>query len=342
MYPRWLFPGEREAMDPTCEIPASSALDVRHVLAWYNPVAWFWNAWRWPVDIIHVQWWSLPLLPVCLVFAVMARWRRIPLVVTAHNVLPHERSPWFLRASRLLYGQASHIIVHSETNLEQLLHTFDLDPDRVSHVAMGIDQAEGSLTRGHGATRVRNGQHDRPTLLFFGIIRPYKGLDVLLHALATVRVSHPTVRLIVAGKPWGRWEPYGEIITSLGLEGHVDVDLRYIPECEVAGYFGRADLAVLPYTHFDAQSAVGVQALGFGTPLLVTDTGGLPELVRNDRRWCVTPRDPVALAEAITRFFDDPDGATAEFTATLDETLCSMSWEKSAAAHLAIYRRVRG
>jgi len=339
MYPPWLFPGEKRAMDPTAAAPSAPGLRVRHALAWYNPLGWLWHAWKTPAQVVHLQWWSLPLFPVCLAFAWAARRRGLPLVLTAHNVLPHERSRGFLWASRRLYRRADHIVVHSETNRSQLLETFGLDPARVTCVPMGATPPMTAPPSRAEALRVLDLPPERPTLLFFGIIRPYKGLDVLLHALATVRERHPEVLLIVAGKAWASWKPCADLIDTMGLARNAEVRLGYIPESDVARYFAAADLVVLPYTHFDAQSAVGAQALGHGKALLVTDTGGLPELVKGDPRWCVPPRDPAALAGAICNFLDAPDAAKRAFAT---EVGGHTGWGESAAQHAGIYHQLSG
>jgi glycosyltransferase involved in cell wall biosynthesis len=337
MYPAFLFPGVKRAMDPTSGALQASSLTVRHSLAWYSPIGWLWSALTTPADIVHIQWWSLPLFPVCLAFALAAKLRRVPVVITVHNVLPHEPSPWFLRASRTLYRLADQLIVHSDVNRTQLLEHFRSDENRVTCVPMGID-ATAAPTLNRESARVQLGiPKARPTLLFFGTIRPYKGLDVLLRAFAEVRKRHPEVQLVIAGKPWEPWARYQSIIDDAGLAEHVITRLDYIPEADVSNYYAAADLVVLPYRHFDAQSAVGVQVLGHGRPMIVTDCGGLPALVNHDVRWIAPPDDPEALTDKIASFLADPASATAAFAEIARKSGEAMSWEASALAHWDIY-----
>lgn len=339
MYPRRLFPGVKAAMDPTARPPRAEHLTVAHSLAWYNPLGWCWHAGRTPADVVHIQWWSLPLFPVCLTFAVAARLRRKPTVITVHNVLPHETSPWFRRASRVLYRFADCLMVHSAANREQLLEHFQLPAERVVHIPMGIGDTAADLPNRQAAREALGVPADAPTLLFFGTIRPYKGLADLLRALAAVRTRHPDVQLLIAGKPWEAWEPYQAIIDHEGLGDCVHTTLDYIPEADVNTYFAAADLAVLPYTHFDAQSAAGAQLLAAGKPLIVTETGGLPDLVGHDPRWIAPPRDPAALAKKIGAFLDNPAAGAAAFTEIAATTRETMSWEAAAAAHWGTYER---
>ncbi len=336
MYPSWLFPGVSQVMDPTVAAPAADGLVLRHALVWYNPVGWLIEAFRLRSEVLHIQWWSLALTPVCVVFALVARLRGIPVVVTAHNVRPHEPSWPFRWASRMIYALAGHIVVHSDANLRQLQTDYAIPSDRSSHVPMGITKSTTALPGREEACRTLGLSAVRPILLFFGIIRPYKGVAVLLEALDTVRRTHPDVLLVIAGKPWGAWTPYETIITERGLGDHVRCVLDYVPETAVPHYFAAARLVVLPYTHFDAQSAVGAQALGFGRPLLVTETGGLPELVHHDARYCVPPQDPAALARALVALLESEEvvGGGGEHAGP--------SWAESAQGHLEIYRRVVG
>lgn len=336
MYPPWLFPGVTQAMDPTVTVPTGERLTVRHELAWYNPVGWIIAAFQFRSDVLHIQWWSLALSPVCLVFAVAARLRGIPVVVTAHNVRPHETSRPFRWASGAIYAFARHILVHSDANLRQLQTDYGIAPSRTSHVPMGITKNLQILPGRTEACRTLGLPDGRSIVLFFGIIRPYKGVAVLLEALDAVRHTHPDVLLVIAGKPWGTWAPYEAIITQRGLGDHVHCVLDYVPEADVAHYFAAARLVVLPYTHFDAQSAVGAQAMGFAKPLLVTDTGGLPELVGHDPRYCVPPQDPTALARALVALLDseETDGRMGEKGGP--------TWAESAEGHLEIYRRMVG
>lgn len=318
MYPAALFPGVKRAMDPTSRAPEAPGLSVHHSLTWYNPLGWLWHAFTTRADILHLQWWSLPLFPVCLTFALIARARRLPVVVTAHNILPHEPSPWFLRASGWLYRFADRVLVHSAANREQFEVHFAHTGTKVEVVPMARDAAPTLADSIEARARLGIAQ-DRPVLLFFGTIRPYKGLDTLLKAVAIARHQHPELLLVIAGKPWESWTPYAGQIAVSGLAENVLLRLDYIPEAEVPDYFAAADLVVLPYAHFDAQSAVGAQTLSHGKPMLVSDTGGLPELVGHRAEWVVPPRDGAALAERIRRFFDDVPGNTSAFRSSWGE-----------------------
>jgi glycosyltransferase involved in cell wall biosynthesis len=145
---------------------------------------------------------------------------------------------------------------------------------------------------------------DQAVLLFFGFVRPYKGLDVLLDALPIVRRRMP-IHLFVVGEMWDRTTPYLSHIQRLGIEACVTLVNRYVPNEELESYFSAADVVVLPYRSA-TQSAVIQLAFGFDKPVITTDVGGLAEAVTDGvNGLIVPPADPNALAEAIIRFFGD-------------------------------------
>ena len=149
----------------------------------------------------------------------------------------------------------------------------------------------------------------------------------------------PEAKLLIAGKLWEDWAPYQQLITHLGMADAVASHLHYIPAAEVHRFFVAADLALLPYRHFDSQSGVGSSAMAFGTPLIVSDVGGLPDLVP-DRRCVVTPGDPKALAAAVTALLTTPS-LLAEITAGMAGLREHFSWARIAAQTMDVYRDVR-
>jgi glycosyltransferase involved in cell wall biosynthesis len=182
-----------------------------------------------------------------------------------------------------------------------------------------------------------------PYLLFFGLIKEHKGLDLLLEALALARRERPEVRLLVAGEPMGSWRPYAERIARLGLAGSVELRLGYIPNAKAHLYFGAADVAVLPYQQI-FQSGVVLASYAFARPVVATDVGGLGEIVREgETGFLAPPDDPARLAETLLHALSDPAalvrmGATAASFARERH-----SWAHIAARHEEIYEEsIRG
>jgi len=341
MYPAVVFPGVKTAMDPAKPPLQAAGLDVEHRLTWYNPTGWALRATRVSCDIFHLQWWSLPLFPVSMVFLYAMRKRRKPIVVTVHNVLPHEGSRNFLCASRLICRHADRVVIHSETNRHQLIEHYGLAAERVAQIPMGFAGAALPAPPRDQARAALGLNRDRRYLLSFGTIRPYKGIMDLIDAFASVAPVYPDADLIVAGKPWEDWTPYAERVQALGLSERIHTYLGYQPEDRVPLFYGATDLLVLPYTHFDAQSAVGAQALAYDVPILVSDVGGLPDWVDHDTNWIVQPGDCLSLASALARFLDDPIGHHDAFRDIAGRVRARLSRPTIAQAYANLYQEIQ-
>lgn len=337
MYPRRLFPGVKDAMDPTKSPPRAPHLTCEHRMTWYNPFGWLLRALTVPADVVHLQWWSLPLWPIMMTFALAARLRRLPLVVTVHNVLPHESSRYFVPASKTVCRLAHCVVVHSQTNADQLRQHYGLPGERIVVVPMPVTRADVVPIEKYVARRSLHIKASPPTILLFGTIRPYKGLGTLLEAVARLRDRLPDAQLIIAGKPWEPWQPYEEKIHRLGLMDNVFTFIDYVPEDEVNTLLSAADCFVLPYTHFDAQSAVGALYLPYGKPMVVTNVGGLPHWVNQDTRFVVPPDSPDALADALIDLFANLPERNAWFESWAKEALLTMTPRAVGARHLEIY-----
>jgi glycosyltransferase involved in cell wall biosynthesis len=170
---------------------------------------------------------------------------------------------------------------------------------------------------------------EAPVLLFFGFVRRYKGLHVLLDALPQIRARVPDVQLVVAGEFYDDEAPYREQVRRLGLDDVVRFDAEYIPNERVARYFGAADLVVQPYLSA-TQSGVAQIAYHFERPLVTTDVGGLAETVPPDAGLVVPPEDPAALADAVARFFEE--GLARQLVAGVRRMRAATGWDPVCAA----------
>ncbi len=298
-YPRWLFPG-RAQTEPE---PIAPSMPAAYVLDPLQPWTW-WQAARLirkqQPDLVVFQYWMPFFAPAYGTIAGGLRRRGVPAVALVHNALPHERhvldatlSRWFLRRCRAR-------IVLSEAVARQLA-TLGLPAD--VQLVHPVDPRYGPV-RPRAEARKRLGlPPDAPVLLFFGFVRRYKGLDVLLEAMPAIRTALPDVQLLVAGEFYEPADRYRARIRELELSSCVHLHDRYIPESEVAWYFSAADLVVQPYLSA-TQSGVVPMAFHFERPVVVTAVGGLPEVVPHEvAGFVVPPGDPDALAGAVVRFF---------------------------------------
>lgn len=292
-YPSFLYPGQQTIAEPEGEpFPGT-----RRDLAWYRPDGWLRAGRQFrSADLVVFAVLSTVQVPAYLGMLAGLGRTRTRTVALCHNVLPHERKPYDEPLMRQLLRRVDGVLVHSG---EQAAVARSLAPTPVTVAEMAPHFPERAVSEEAGAetTEVRN------RLLFFGMIRPYKGLDVLLRALAA---GPPDVSLTVAGECWGDSSETTSLVDSLGLSDRVDLRLGYVLAADVPGLFADADAAVLPY-----RSATGSQnvALSFshGLPVIVTRTGTLPDQVRDGADGLVCePDDAGSLTEAIKRFYDDP------------------------------------
>ena len=339
LYPASLYPGGGLKEDSSFPILDHDDLIVRRHLCWYNPLTWLMDGILTPGDLLHAQWWSLPLAPIYAVLCLCFRLRNKPVVFTVHNVLPHEASRIFKTVSAALFHFADHFIVHTRQNQQQLIDQYGIRAEKISIIAHGVLSFWSSGDKSRDSIRNQFGlSPDEKALLFFGAIRPYKGLDTALEAFARVHAEFPKSKLIIAGKLWEPWDRYQHQIQRLNISDHVITHLDYVPAEAVAGYFTAADLVLLPYHYFDSQSGVGAAAIAFGKPLIVTRTGGLPDFVL-DPQWTVPPRDPSALGEAILKCLSD-DRLLGKMARDSEAVAKRLSWPEIVRKTNEIYDRL--
>ena len=244
-------------------------------------------------DIVHFQWLTVAQLDAYLLppRRPTAAGTRPKLVLTAHDVLPREPRPGQLAAQRRLYGRFDAVVVHSEHGRERLVGELGVDPQRVHVIPHG---ALTHLAEPPGGPPPF--QTERPVVLFFGLLRPYKGLDVLLEAWRGIEGAE----LWVVGMPRFDLAPLSEWPRRACASCQ-----RFVPDAELPAYFRRADLVVLPYLEAD-QSGVLFTALAFGKPLLLSDVGGFPEIAATGAARTVPAGNPAALREALRELLGDP------------------------------------
>jgi glycosyltransferase involved in cell wall biosynthesis len=273
-------------------------------------------------DIVHFQWLAMPWLDAGLLPAG-------PLVLTAHDLLPREPKPGQARVQLRLLQRMSAIVVHSEYGRSQLVSRLDIPADKVHVIHHGAFE--------HVAAGVRSplsaplDRVDEPVVLFFGLVRPYKGVGTLLEAWRGVSGAE----LWVVGRPMLDLAPLRAAATA--SVRFVD---RYVPEQDVQAYFRRADVIVLPYERterFD-QSGVLATALAFGKPVVLTDIGGFPEVAATGAGQLVEAGDSAALGEALQSLIDDPAARARLGSAALAAARGPYSWESAAARTLELYR----
>jgi glycosyltransferase involved in cell wall biosynthesis len=279
-------------------------------------------------DVVHFQWLTAPVLDRHLL-------PPRPLVLTAHDLLPREPRPGQLGAQRRLLERVDAVVVHSEYGRRQLVDGLGLDGASVHVIHHGAFDHAVSGPRAALPPELTTGGGDagRPVVLFAGLLRPYKGLDTLLHAWRGVTGAE----LWIAGRPMMDLAP----LRAMGGDGVRWVP-RFVSDGELATLLERADVVVLPYARtqrFD-QSGVLATALAFGKAVVLSDVGGFSEVAAAGAARLVAPGDPSALAAALTALVRDPSERERLGAAALAAARGPYSWEAAARATLALYERV--
>jgi glycosyltransferase involved in cell wall biosynthesis len=298
-YPSFLYPGEQTIATPEGEpFPGT-----RHALAWYRPDGWLRVGRRLRAqDLVILVVLSPVQVPAYLgmLLGLGGRDGGGPCVIAlCHNVLPHERKPYDVPLMRRLLKRVDGALVHSAQQAQLARDLAPGTPVRTAVLPAHLPApARAAGTPGGTPAEPRN------HLLFFGIVRPYKGLDVLLRALTRVE----GVTLTVAGEFWGGVDQTRDLISSLGLGERVELRPGYVPASEVPELFARADALVLPYRTATASQNV-FMAYEHGVPVIATRAGTLADHVREGVDGVVCEPDDVdSLVAALRRFYapDEP------------------------------------
>ncbi|MBR1517184.1 MAG: glycosyltransferase [Bacteroidales bacterium] len=320
-YPNFLFPGKTQYSDG----PAPEHLHIERMANSCNPLNWVKVgreiARRRP-DVLIIRYW-LPFMAPCLgtIARVARRNGHTRVVSIVDNIIPHEHRPGDRLFSRYFVGSCDAFVAMSKSVLKEL-DIFDSKKPRFfcphpiyDHYGERIGKAE--------AKQHLNLEEDCRYVLFFGFIRGYKGLDLLLQAFADRRLEGLNVKLIVAGEFYGDPKPYMDLIAQLGIADRIVLRTDFIAEEEVKYYFGAADIVAQPYKSA-TQSGVTQVAYHFEKPMLVTRVGGLPEIVPHGRAGYVVEPDAKQIADALTDFFEN--NREEAFATTVAEEKKKYAW----------------
>jgi glycosyltransferase involved in cell wall biosynthesis len=284
-------------------------------------------------DVVHFQWLPLPRLD-----ARLLRSFPPPRVLTAHDVLPREGSERRRRATRTLFDAVDALVVHSEAGKQRLVDELGVAAERVNVIPHGsfghlaqlppevpIDPAAGDLD-------------GRRVVLCFGLMRPYKGIDVLVEAFADVPED---AVLLVVGRAMMPLEPLRARASELGIADRVRLVPRFITDPEIPAYFRRADVVALPYREIE-QSGVLFTALAYGRPLVLSDVGGFTEVAeQHGAARLVPPGDASALARTLTELLADERARGELAAAALRAAEGPYSWQRAAELSERLYQRLR-
>ena len=305
LYPSILFPGTTQIDKSRSIIKKANSIRIINSISPFN---WIYTAKKLRqenADLIVFDWWH-PFFSFChfTISSLIKKKYRERILFITENVISHESHFIDRILTKIGLRNANEFLALSDSVVKNLqdvskgrkiyksqLPVYDCY-DEIEH------EANGALAKELGITK------DNKVLLFFGYVRKYKGLDILLNAMPELLKSDPSFRLLVVGEFYDNESLYLEIIKKNGLENYVSIVNKFVPNEEVAPYFSLSDLVILPYRNA-TQSGILNVAYGFSKPVLVTDVGGLAEFVDEGRTGFVIKPDSVKeIVNGVKKFYD--------------------------------------
>jgi glycosyltransferase involved in cell wall biosynthesis len=320
-YPGFLFPGKTQYS----EEPAPEGLKISRRINSVNPFNWLQQGARIrkrKPDLVIVKFW-LPFMGPAFgtLLRAIRKNRHTKVISVLDNVIPHEKRAGDVPFTRYFLKPVDGFLSMSHEVLRDL-RSFEPEKPAVFSPHPVYDIYGEPIPKSEARKQLQLLPEGR-YLLFFGYIRKYKGLDILLEAMADERIAAEGIRLIVAGEYYGDKEYYDLLIDKLQIRDRLHLFTDFIPNTEVRNYFSAADCVVQPY-RTATQSGISQIAYHFEKPMIVTAVGGLPEIVPDNKVGFVTPVDPKAITEAILRFYrEDKEHA---FSDNLREEKKKYSW----------------
>ena len=299
-YPSFLFPGTTQYSSD----PAPEDLTIHTLINSINPLNWLMVGRKiksWKPDLVVVRYW-LPFMGPALgtILRQVKKNRHTRIVCIADNVIPHEKRPGDKAFTKYFLGACDAFVTMSEKVLSDLRQ---FEPEKHARLVQHpLYDNFGEAIPKPEARKLLGLDPEEKILLFFGFIRKYKGLDLLLQAMADERLAQENIHLLVAGEFYEDQQPYLDLISKLGIGNRIILKTNFIPDSEVRDYLCAGDCVVQPYRNA-TQSGVTPLAYHFEKPMIVTDVGGLPALVPHEKVGLVAHPDPHAIADAILQFY---------------------------------------
>ncbi len=331
-------------IDETFYSDVLKQIKTQNTLSWYNPFSGVNAGINLKADVLHVQWWISSLIFIYLPIVVLAKLKKIKIVLSVHNILPHEQSKINLTldrfANRLIFPFADGFIVHNQRNKRKLAEVYSLDEKNIFVITHGVlNLIKQRVISSQDARKHLHLPLDKKIVLFFGYIRKYKGVDVLIKAFGLIQKQMKDVFLHIVGQPFVEtWDKYEELMNENNLENCSTVELGFVPESEIGYYFSAADVVVLPYTYLDTHGGVGALTLPFKKPLLVSDVGGLQEYIK-DKRALVKPNNVQDLYEKLMHVLQDKKLFT-KLSKDSEDLSKELSWDTIADQTVEAYRNL--
>jgi glycosyltransferase involved in cell wall biosynthesis len=334
-YPGFLFPGKTQYAD--WEAPKN--LDIQVSVNSVNPINWIkvgLKIKKLNPDVLIIGYW-LPFMAPC--FGTIARIakkkKNLQVISILHNIIPPEKRPGDKLFSRY-FAKAVDAFVGMSKSVLNDLNSFDTKKPRLFCPHPLYDNFGEKVERTTALNRLRLDANYN-YILFFGLIRDYKGLDLLIEAFADLRFRNLKVKLIIAGEFYSDEEKYISLINKHGLNKHIIMHNSFIPDPEVGLYFGAADIVAQPYKNA-TQSGVTQIGYHFEKPMLVSNVGGLAEIIPDEKVGYVVEPNPKAIADKLVDFFENK--RATEFYNNLIEEKKKYEWSTMTQTIKTLYQKL--
>lgn len=322
-YPSLLFPGKSQySSEPTPE-----NLDIDVSINSINPVNWIKigrKLRKQNYDLVIIKYW-LPFMAPCLgtIARQIRKNKHSKIISILDNIIPHEKRPGDKALSNYFVKSVDGFVAMSKSVLNDL-ELFKTKKPKAFCPHPLYDNFGEIIPKEKAIEKLHLDKKNK-YLLFFGFIRDYKGLDLLLQAMKNKEIQEKNIKCIVAGEFYTDAKPYHEIIDNNDLSDHVIMKNDFIPDSEVGNYFCASDIVVQPYKTA-TQSGVTQIAFHFNKPMIVTNVGGLPEIVPDGKIGYVTSSDPEEIAKAILKFYNN--NKVEEFVKNVKQEKEKYSWKR--------------
>ncbi len=321
-YPAFLFPGKTQmetGKEESVVIPSEPIIDSIGPLSWFKAAS---RIREFEPDLLLFKFW-MPFFAPC--FGTIARRvkraRKTKVCFLCDNVIPHERRPGDIAMTKYALKAADFFIVQSKVVEKQLLGllqspTYKLIPHPVYDIFGEVLEKT--------QTKKNLGISEEKVILFFGYVRAYKGLDIVIKAMPEI-LKKINVRLLIVGEFYDDEGKYQRLLDELNLRENASVYADFIPNEEVNQYFCSADVVVLPYKSA-TQSGIVQLANHFNKPCIITDVGGLAEVVLHEKTgFVVEPEKPQAIADAVVKYYAEE--REKDFSKNVEKEKVKYSWD---------------
>ncbi len=332
-YPSLLFPGKTQYSTQ----PAPQGINIKATINSINPFNWMkvgWQIMREKPDLIIVRYW-IPFLGPCLgTILKIVHWNRHTKVISiVDNIIPHEKRLGDTLFTKYFASSIDGFVTMSE-KVKNDVKLFSHKPTLVSPHPI-FDHFGSTIPTLQARTQLGLGENDK-IILFFGYIRKYKGLDLLIQAMKDIRIQQLGIRLLVVGEFYDAAQPYIDLVNDLALQNQITFYDQFVPDQEVTNYVSAADFIIQPYKNA-TQSGVTPLAYHFSKPMLVTNVGGLADTVPHLKVGVVTEPTSEDIANGIVQLYDL---GAAHFMPYIQEERKKYTWEQMTEKFLALHQQL--